>query len=258
MDLMRSAGARFAWAVACAWFALTGCAAEPETPPLPPPPDRVGVSASLEGFALVKMAAYAQSVGVPPFDLEVWPTTEAFKAAEDGRLQLLVSAGPPLPGWFATPLGFEGIAIIVNPAVPVRQLTLRQLGDLFSGGVQTWEEVEGAGEPVRLVIPPPGDELRRQFETMVLGGRRFPPTAVLAPLPAAMVTLVGEIQGAIGFLPFSSTPEGAHVISVDGEAPSWPNLRQEGYALRFEVIATAPAEPHDGTRDWLAWLQEQE
>lgn len=246
------------WVIAWAWLALAGCTASPETTALPPAPDRVGVSVGLEAFAAAKVAAYAQSVGVPGFDLEVWAMSEATQAAEDGRLQLLVAASPPPAEWFATPLGFEGITVVVSPAIRVRDLSLPQLGDVFSGAVQTWDEIDGPAVPIQLVIPAEGDELRRQFEMLILDGRRFPRTALVAPTPEAMLSLVSATAGAIGFLPLSYPAQGARVLAIDGESPSSENLVRNGYPLRFEVIATAPEEPQGGVRDWLAWLQGQE
>jgi hypothetical protein len=239
-------------------FALSGCAATPPTPTLPPSPDQVGVSAALEAFALAKVAAYAQSVGVPSFDLAVWSAEEATQAVADGRLQLLVSAAPPPSGWFATPLGFEAIAIIANPEMRIRDLSLGQLRDVFTGTIRTWDEIDGPKEPIQLVIPPQGDELRRQFEDLVMSEQQFPRTALLAPTPAAMATLVVQTSGAIGILPLSASAEGARVISINSEAPSSQDSATPDYALRFEVIATAPGEPQGGVRAWLAWLQEQQ
>jgi hypothetical protein len=240
------------------WYAISGCATPTATPTLPPPPEQVGVSASLEPFALAKVTAYARSVGVPPFDLEVWSSAQATQAAEDGRLQLLVSAAPPPVGWFATPLGFEEIVVIVSSETPIRDLTLGQLGNVFSGRIQTWADVAGPDEPIQLVIPPQGDELRQRFEGLAMDGRRFPQTALLAPTPAAMAALVGQTSGAIGFLPLSSSAEQARAISINGQAPSPRGSSMADYPLRFEVVATAPEEPQGGVRDWLAWLQEQE
>ncbi len=211
----------------------------------------------MEAFALANVTAYAQSVGVPSFDLEVWSAEEATQAVADGRLQLFVSAAPPPSGWFATPLGFEAIAIIANPEMRIRDLSLSQLRDVFSGTVRTWDEIDGPETPIQLVVPPQADELRRQFEDLVMGERQLPRTALLAPTPAAMATLVGQTPGAIGFLPFSASAEGARVIPIDGEAPSSQDSATSDYALRFEVIATAPEEPQGGVRDWLAWLQEE-
>jgi hypothetical protein len=237
--------------------ASTSCVVTPPTPTLPPAPDYVGVSAALEAFALEKVTAYAQSVEVPSFDLEVWSSEESTQAVEDGRLQLLVSAAPPPSGWFATPMGFEQIAVIANPDTGARDLTQDELRQIFSGSVRTWDEIDGPEQPIQLVIPPQGDELRRQFEELIMGDRLFPRTALLAPTPAAMATLVGQTSGAIGFLPFSASPEATRVLSIDGEIPSPLDMADSGYALRFEVIATAIEEPQDGVRDWLTWLQEQ-
>jgi hypothetical protein len=257
-DTSAGAGRRRAWAIAISCWIISGCAATPETPTLPPPPDRVGVGATLEPFVQAKVAAYARSVGVPPFDLEVWPPTEATQAAEDGRLRLVVSAAPPPSGWFATPLGVEAIAVIVNPAIGVRDLSLRQLGDVFSGLVQSWDEFDGPQAAIQLVIPPEGDELRQQFTGLVLDERSFARTAYLAPTPEAMLSLVSETVGAIGLLPLTSSVEGARVLSVEGEMPSAESLDKGSYPLVFEVIGTAPEEPQGGLRDWLGWLQQQE
>jgi hypothetical protein len=255
---LRDTIGRLGWFIACGGLTLAGCAVTPQTTILPPAPQRVGVSVGLEPFAKAKVTAYAQSIGVPTFDLEVWPETEATKAAEDGRLQLLVSASPPPAEWFATPLGFEEIAVIAIPDIRIRDLSLLELGDVFSGTVQTWDEIEGPAVSVQLVIPPEGDDLRQQFEMQVLGGRRFPRTALVAPTPEAMLSVVSETAGAIGFLPLSYPSAGVRVLTIDGEAPSPQNLDQAGYPLRFEIVATAPEEPQGGVRDWLAWLQGQE
>lgn len=236
---------------------LISACAGPSTPTLPATPDRVGVSAALEPFALARLTAYKGSVGVPSFDLEVWSAEAATRAVEDGRLQLLVAAAPPPSGWFATPLGYEQITIIANPAMRVRDLTLSELSEVFSGIVRTWDEIGGPQEPIQLVIPPEGDDLRHQFDDLLMGNGRFPRTALLAPTPAAMAALVGQTPGAIGLLPFSASTEGTRVIAIDGETPGSEDSPAGGYPLRFEVIATAPEEPHGGVRDWLAWLQEQ-
>jgi hypothetical protein len=239
------------------WCVIAGCASRVQTPTLPPAPDRLGVSASLEAFAQAKVTAYARSVSVPSFDLEVWPEAQGLEATGDGTLQMLVSFAPPPDKWFATPLGYESIAVIVDPALPVRNLTLAQLGDLFSGRFESWDALDGPEKPIQLVIPPQGDGLRERFEETVLNGRHFPLTALVAPTPAAMSALVDQTSGAIGFLPASALPEGARVVSLDGKTPPPSGPSTPGYALRFEVIATAPQEPQGGVRDWLAWLQEQ-
>jgi ABC-type phosphate transport system substrate-binding protein len=257
-DSPRQVARRLGWVIACGWLTLTGCATTPPATTLPSPPDRVGVSAWLEPLAKAKLSAYAQSIGVPTFDLEVWGMAAATQAAEDGRLQLLISAAPPPAEWFATPLGFEAIAVVASPTIPVRDLSLGQVGEVFSGSIQTWDEFDGPAVSIQVVIPPEGDEFRQQFEMQIMDGRRFPRTALVAPTPEAMLSLLSDSPNAIGILPLSYPLEGVRALSVDGRAASHENLDQTTYPLFFEVVATAPREPQGGVRDWLAWIQGHE
>src|SRR3990172_9569492 len=160
-------------------FTLSSCAGTEMTPTFPPPTGRVAVSAALEPFAGERLRAYAKTSGVPGFDLEVWSMADAIRAAEDGQIDMLVSGNSPPDGWFATPLGFEGIAIALNPGVDIRDLNVQQLRDIFSGLIQSLDELDGPAPPIHLFIPPLGDDLRMAFERLVLTtGRVSRPTIV--------------------------------------------------------------------------------
>ncbi len=51
-----------------------------------------------------------------------------------------------------TPVEFvvarDAIAVIVNPENPVRQLTLQQISDIYSGKINNWTEVGGDDRPI--------------------------------------------------------------------------------------------------------------
>ena len=239
-------------------FTLSSCAGTEMTPTFPPPTGRVAVSAALEPFAGERLHAYAKTSGVPAFDLEIWSMADAIRAAEDGRIDMLVSGEIPPDDWFATPLGFEGIAIALNPDVDIRDLSLQELRDIFSGLIQSWDDLDGPALPVQLVIPPQGDDLRMAFERLVLTTGRVSKTAIVAPSPSATVSLLGELPGSIGLLPMSYVPEGTHLVRIEGESVSASSLNDGRYPLRFEVIATAPDEPPTAIRDWLVWIQVQD
>lgn len=44
----------------------------------------------------------------------------------------------------------DGLSIIVNPANPVKQLTIEQLGNIYKGTVTNWKEVGGKNEKISL------------------------------------------------------------------------------------------------------------
>ncbi len=47
-------------------------------------------------------------------------------------------------------IGIDGLAIIVNAANPLDELTTDTLAKIFSGEVKTWEEIGGRGGAIRL------------------------------------------------------------------------------------------------------------
>src|SRR5262245_51212584 len=52
-------------------------------------------------------------------------------------------------------IGSYSVAVIVNDANPVTNLTLVQVRDIFMGAIQNWKEVGGADTPVNLYIRDP-------------------------------------------------------------------------------------------------------
>src|SRR5579863_389221 len=51
-------------------------------------------------------------------------------------------------------IGYDGIAIIVNPRNPLTTLTMAQAADLFTGAYKNWKEVGGPDLPIHLLSRP--------------------------------------------------------------------------------------------------------
>jgi len=234
--------------------ALTACAPAP-TPTLPPGPARLAVAPALEAFAIRQFAAWSQVAGVPEFDLEIWPESAAFQAADEGDVAAVLVLQSPPEGWFAAPVGVEGICVIVNAENPLRAFSLEDLAELFGGRSQTWEEFGGASEPVQPVIPLPGDGLRAGFEEKVMRGAPLSGGSLLAPSAEAAITLVAEHPGAIGLIPFNSADDRARLARIDGVLPADATLQDGRYPLTLPILLISPEEPEGSIRDWIVWLQ---
>jgi phosphate transport system substrate-binding protein len=173
-------------------------------------------------------------------------------AVEAGEVELVVSSLEPPAGWFATPLGSEAVAFAVHPSNPVRGLSLPDLRRIYAGQSTNWSEFGGANLDVVPVIPLRGDELREAVAEVVMGGLRFTTNALLAPTPEASLALIREHPGAIAILPLVAGGEGVRLLAIEGIGP---DLGDERYPLRLEVLGYAPEEPAGVVREWLAWLQ---
>jgi len=234
--------------------ALAACGPGP-TPTLPPAPQRLAVAPGLEAFATQAFTAWSEEAGVPDFDLEIWPEAAALEAAERGDVAAVVTVLSPPEGWFAAPVGVEAVGVIVNPENAFRAFTREDLAELFSGRAQDWQEFGGPSEPIRPVIPLPGDGLRAVFEAGVMGGSPLSGGALLAPSADAAMTLVAERPGAIGLVPYDAADDRARLVRVDGVLPAPDTIGDGRYLLRATVLLASPEEPAGDIRDWMVWLQ---
>ncbi len=52
-------------------------------------------------------------------------------------------------------VGHDGVAIVVNPANAVNELTLDQISKIFQGGIESWKELGGGSGPISIYLADP-------------------------------------------------------------------------------------------------------
>jgi phosphate transport system substrate-binding protein len=234
---------------------LASCGTGSSTPPTPDLLPRLAVTPALEAWISSCLIAYQEDHSPLEFTVEVLSYEAALEAVVDGDVELVVAGLEPPSDWFATPLGVEGITVVVHPGNPVRNYTLSDLAAVFSGRLRSWDELGWSEAFVQPVIPPASDEVRRRFEDLVMGGETPTGNALLAPSPEAMVAAVAADPNAIGFVTLSQSAEDVRNVRVEGILLGETSLAEGRYPLWLEVIAMAPQEPVGPLRDWLAWVQ---
>jgi phosphate transport system substrate-binding protein len=173
------------------------------------------------------------------------------ESAESQGSALVVTSTEPPAGWFVTPLGKDSVVFVVNAEFPLQELATEEIVDIFIGRTDNWQSLGGPDLAIQAIVPLQGAESRSYLQQTLLGDRRFTSSALLGPVPEAVLSLVQEDLGAIGFLPLSAVSGDVGLLSIDGLDP----MEAANYPFMFEVLATAPNEPGGIVRDWLAWLQ---
>lgn len=237
-------------------FLGSACEASEQPTPSATEVPIVHVSPATTPFAQTLGADYIQQQGPLPFDLVPLSGIDARRAVESGDAAMLIDLPPAPDGWFATPLGRDAVAVIVNAQVTARNLTFEELRALFSGRAQDWSELSASEAAVRVIVPPDGDPLRERFEVIVMQNERVTTRARIAPNPARAVELVGATPGAVAIIPLSAqVSEAVRLVRVEGVLPSASSLSDGSYLMAYPVLAMAPLEPSGQLRDWLAWAQ---
>lgn len=150
-----------------------------------------------------------------------------------------------------TPIGLDGLAIVVHASNPITTLTMSQLQALYSGRVFTWEEMGGLPEEVLLISREDGSGSRQLFDARVMGEEAVALTAVVMPTSGDVVTYIAKHPNAIGYvsrayvlaaidqaIPNVPAPpdEAARVldvkvVAVDGQVPTQQAIQTQSYPL---------------------------
>ena len=241
-------------AVAASYLSACAPAATPAPTPVVQQVIRTPAFADLvktwfDGYLQINPDSYITLVSQPP--------ETALASLEGATGDVVIGGLTPPAGWFATPLSEDGIVVVVHPDLHLRDLSIDELAAIFTGRLSSWESLADIDLQIQPVIPLPGDEVRAAFQSTVMSGQRFTNNALLGPSPAAVLQLVDENEGAVGFLPYSAVDEKARPIRVEGTLPGPATIHDGRYPLPISILAIAPQEPSGEIRAWLAWLQSE-
>lgn len=126
----------------------------------------------------------------------------------------------------------DGIAIVVNPENQIKELSLEQVRDIFSGKIVNWSEVGGADVAINVVAREEGSGTRDAFMEMVMGKEALiMDNAILQSSNGAVRTVVSTTPNAIAFLSFGYLDESTKALSIDGAAPTEENASSGVYPV---------------------------
>ena len=227
-----------------------------------PTPQITRTPARLRVAEAADQAAVLDRMGKAYMQNHEWVTVNTTSAApqevvqqvRSGQLDAAIVHGEPDPraGVWVSGLAYDPIAIIVNPANPIQEVTLAQLSDLFQGRTFDWVPFGGTGE----VIPVSREAeaySRQLFEERVMQTRAVTRNAVLKSSAADVVDFVASTPGAIGYVPLSQVDERVKAIRVAGVAPTAETANGK-YLLAAPLYLIARQEPLGDLREFAAWL----
>jgi phosphate transport system substrate-binding protein len=132
----------------------------------------------------------------------------------------------------------DGIAIVVNPANPVKELSMEQLYKIYTGKVTNWKELGGLNEPILIFSRESSSGTYVFFQEHVLKDEDYAQSARLMPSSSTIVEAVAEDKGAIGYVGLGYTDPGKiKVVPVKKDdktaavVPSEESVRAGTYAV---------------------------
>jgi len=153
-------------------------------------------------------------------------------------------------------VAIDGIAVCVDPANEVADLTKEQLTNIYNGTVTNWKEVGGADEPIIVIGREAGSGTRGAFEELVdlVDGCKY---ANELDSTGAVIAKVASTPGAIGYASLDALDDSVKALSLEGVEATAENIKAGNYFLsRPFVMATKGeiSEQNDLVQAWFGFV----
>ena len=153
-------------------------------------------------------------------------------------------------------VAIDGIAVCVDPANEVADLTKEQLTNIYNGTVTNWKEVGGADEPIIVIGRDAGSGTRGAFEELV-DLKDACKYANELDSTGAVMAKVASTPGAIGYASLDALDDSVKALSLEGVEATAENIKAGNYFLsRPFVMATKGeiSEQNDLVQAWFDFV----
>jgi phosphate transport system substrate-binding protein len=163
-------------------------------------------------------------------------------------------------------VALDGLAVIVNPANKISELTIDQLADVFTGKIKNWKELGGRDAKIVLLSREVNSGTHVYFKEHVLrhgqadGKQEFAAEALLLSSSQAIADEVSQNQDAIGYygMGYITAKEKAIKVAKDKnspyEAPTMENVISGAYPISRPLLMYTKGEPKGLAKTFIDYV----
>jgi len=166
---------------------------------------------------------------------------------KEAEMEMFVGEGREL---FVYEIAKDGLAIIVNPGNPVRDLSLEQVRAIYAAEITNWNQVGGRDAKIHVITREEGSGTRDAFSQLVMGESSITPKAIVQDSNGAVRLLVSDDKNSIGFISLGLVraepgQKEVEALSLDGVAASFENIENGTYRLYRPFLFVAAADKNE-------------
>lgn len=195
-------------------------------------------------------------------------TGKGLKSLGEGKLNLVgsgrvLNAEEKKAGLLGTIVGYDGLAVFVNKANPVKGLSKDQLKELFTGKAASWKQLGGKDVKIVPMVEPIASKraTMQLVQELLLDGAPFATGIREVDQLKDQVAEVARSEGAIcvasiGFLASADAAVKANVraIAIDETDPSDANIRSGAYLLSRPMLLATKGLPAGDVKAFVDYM----
>ena len=224
--------------------------------------DQVTVAGSTSVQPFVELLAEhyaAEYPHAPPINVQGGGSTAGVQAAESGIADIGMSSRHLKEkeialGLKTLAIAQDAIAVIVNPANPVADLSLREVRGIFAGRTVNWSSVGPGDEPIVVVTREEGSGTRGAFEDLVMEDDRISASALRQDSNGAVRVIVARHPAAIGYISLGIVDDRVRALRLEGSVPTTDNVRNGTYPLARPFLFLWKTEPSTSAWEFVDYV----
>ena len=227
-------------AIACAAaLLLTGCGNTNE-PQADPQPSELSGSVSTDGSTSMQKVintlgeAFMNENKSITFAYNPTGSGSGIKAVQEGRCDIGLSSRALKAEEKEAGLK-ETVLAYVNPENPVKDLTIEQIADIYTGKITNWKDLGGNDAEIVLIGREAGSGTRDGFETITGTADACQYRQELTST-GDVITTVAQNPDSIGYASLASIKDTVKALSVNGVVPSEKTVKDGSYAIQRPFV----------------------
>lgn len=224
-------------------------------------------STSVQPLAEELAAAFRVKNPNATIDIQGGGSGVGIKSAVDGVVDIGMSSRdlkPEEKSLKEFKIAVDGIAVIVNPANGITDLSMEQIRKIYTGEITDWKEVGGNTGKITVVTREEGSGTRGAFIELtgveaMEGDNKVDKTiesAITQGSTGAVMTTVAGDPNAIGYASFGAAKDKTDIkmISVDGKETTEENIYAGEYKISRPFLMLTNAEPTGLAKSFLDFI----
>ena len=162
------------------------------------------------------------------------------QAVSEGRCDIGLSSralkdDEKASGLKETIVALDGIAIIVNPQNPVKDLSLEQIAKIYTGEITNWKDVGGEDAEIVRIGREAGSGTRDGFESITETKDACQYRQELTST-GDVITTVSQNPNAIGYASLAAIKDSVKALTVNGVAPTEATVKDGTYLVQRPFV----------------------
>ena len=150
-----------------------------------------------------------------------------------------------------TIVAYDGIALLVNPENPVKNISLEDVKKIYTGEITNWKELGGDDSTIVVVSREEGSGTRDAFQEIVgYESEELLKDATISDGSGAVKTTVAGNKNAIGFASFEYIDNTVAALNIDDVEPTADNVKSGSYKISrpFILVTKEDSLTEDGQK----------